>query len=65
MSAPSHDMGNGEDRRFEGPLEARRLDLAAHIFAVSATLVGVRLGVITLLRLIQGLTRSPSSRTTS
>jgi hypothetical protein len=33
MSAPSHDVGNGEYRRLEGPLEARRLDLAAHIFA--------------------------------
>lgn len=55
MSAPSHEVDNGENRRFEGPLEARRLDLAAHIFAVSATLVGVCLGVITLLRLIQGL----------
>lgn len=54
----SHGHGGGEgdpSPSAERGAEARRLDIASHIFAVSATLVGVCLTVITLMQLFERL----------
>lgn len=51
-----HHGGEGDPSpSAERGAEARRLDIASHIFAVSATLVGVCLTVITLMQLFERL----------